>query len=174
MDLMIDHVSSPLGDLLLVGDGAGRLHACDYADCEERLRRLLARRHGDVSLMPGPAPLGVADALARYFAGDVAAVDSVPVVLGGTAFQNRAWAALRQIPAGRPATYGDQARRIGNPSAARAVGSANYANPFNIIVPCHRVVGAKGALTGYAGGLSRKRWLLDHEDRHTGAIGLLL
>lgn len=175
MLLTIGRVSSPLGDLLLVSDAAGRLHASDFADCEGRLHRLLTRRLGpDHRLTPGAPPPAVAQALARYFAGEVTAIDAVPVVLGGSDFQNRAWAALREIPAGQRATYGQQARRIGNPAAARAVGSANHDNPCNIIVPCHRIVGADGALTGYAGGLPRKRWLLTHEDRHAGGAGRLL
>ncbi|MGI6245824.1 MAG: methylated-DNA--[protein]-cysteine S-methyltransferase [Pseudochelatococcus sp.] len=164
-------METPVGDLLLVSDAGGRLHACEYADIEERLHRLLRRRLGRAGygLSPGGAPPSVAAAIERYFAGDLAAIDTLPVVFGGTDFQNRAWAALREIPAGRPATYAGQAARVGNPRAARAVGSANHNNPFQIVVPCHRVVGKSGALTGYAGGLNRKRWLLEHEIRFSQA-----
>ncbi|WP_068094281.1 methylated-DNA--[protein]-cysteine S-methyltransferase [Novosphingobium rosa] len=165
MRLTIHTMVSPLGDLLLVGDGEGRLHALEYADGEERLHRLLRRRLGrEADLTPGALPQE--QVLTRYFAGEIAAIDALPVAMGGTAFQNQAWAALREIPAGSPATYGGQARRIGHPTAARAVGSANHNNPINIVVPCHRIIGGNGALTGYAGGLERKRWLLDHEARH--------
>jgi methylated-DNA-[protein]-cysteine S-methyltransferase len=85
------------------------------------------------------------------------------VATNGTDFQKSVWHALRAIPAGQTVTYGELARRLGQPTAMRAVGLANGANPIGIVVPCHRVVGANGTLTGYAGGLERKRWLLAHE-----------
>lgn len=102
-------------------------------------------------------------AVEAYFAGDVAALDGLSVRTGGTAFQREVWAALRAIPPGETRTYGQQASAIGRPRAVRAVGLANGQNPIAVIVPCHRVVGAGGALTGYAGGMERKRWLLAHE-----------
>ena len=105
------------------------------------------------------------DALARFFAGDVEAIAPLAVRTNGTDFQRRVWAALRRIPAGRTTTYGELAATIGAPAASRAVGLANGANPIAIVVPCHRVIGANGTLTGYGGGLARKRWLLDHERR---------
>ena len=104
-----------------------------------------------------------AQALAEYFAGcrrDFADIDLAP---RGSRFQQRVWQALREIPFGETASYGEVARRIGRGGAARAVGAANHDNPLGIIVPCHRVIGADGKLTGYAGGLDRKRWLLAHE-----------
>ncbi|MCB9736625.1 MAG: methylated-DNA--[protein]-cysteine S-methyltransferase [Deltaproteobacteria bacterium] len=102
--------------------------------------------------------------LAAYFAGERATFDLGPLAPEGTAFQRRVWEALRAIPPGETRAYGELARALGLPAgAARAVGAANGRNPLSIIVPCHRVVGADGALTGYAGGLARKRWLLDHE-----------
>ncbi len=101
-----------------------------------------------------------------YFDGDLTVLDRVPVRTGGTAFQNLVWAALRQIPAAMTTTYGRLAAQIGRPKACRAVGLANGANPVSIVVPCHRVIGADASLTGYGGGLDRKRWLLDHERRH--------
>jgi methylated-DNA-[protein]-cysteine S-methyltransferase len=106
--------------------------------------------------------------LDAYFAGDLAAVDQVGVSYFGTEFENRVWAALREIGPGRTATYGEMAAMLEVPKAARAVGRANSMNPVAIVVPCHRVVGANAKLTGYAGGLDRKRWLLDHERRHAG------
>jgi methylated-DNA-[protein]-cysteine S-methyltransferase len=105
--------------------------------------------------------------LRRYFQGDVEAIDGVSVDMGGTVLQRRVWATLRGIPAGTTVTYGDLARAVGRPNAARAIGMINGQNPVAIVVPCHRVVGADASPTGYAGGLWRKRWLLHHE----GAVG---
>ena len=101
----------------------------------------------------------------RHFAGRVDAVDALHVATGGTAFQREVWTALRSIPCGETLAYGALAERIGKPAAVRAVGLANGQNPISVVVPCHRVIGAKGALTGYAGGLERKRWLLEHEQK---------
>jgi methylated-DNA-[protein]-cysteine S-methyltransferase len=98
-----------------------------------------------------------------YFAGDLSAIERLAVVTGGTDFQREVWAALRRIPAGRTLSYGALATQLGRPKAVRAVGLANGANPIGIVVPCHRVIGADGSLTGYGGGLERKRWLLAHE-----------
>ncbi len=105
------------------------------------------------------------DALERYFAGDAAPLAALPVDPHGSEFQHRVWSALREIPVGATASYGEIARRIGSPAAARAVGDANRRNPIAIAIPCHRVIGGDGRLVGYAGGLARKRWLLDHETR---------
>jgi methylated-DNA-[protein]-cysteine S-methyltransferase len=104
--------------------------------------------------------------LAAYMDGELAALDSLAVSTGGTTFQKQVWRALREIPTGTTTSYGELAKRIGRPSAVRAVGLANGANPIGIVVPCHRVIGANGSLTGYAGGLQRKRWLIAHEARH--------
>ncbi len=101
--------------------------------------------------------------LGRYFAGELKAIDRLKTANGGTAFQRKVWAALRTIPARATTSYGELAARLGMPKAARAVGLANGANPIAIVVPCHRVIGANGTLTGYGGGLARKRWLLAHE-----------
>ena len=100
--------------------------------------------------------------LRAYFDGTLTAFD-LPLRTRGTAFQEKCWAALREIPYGATVSYGEQARRIGNPKAARAVGGANHDNPIMIVIPCHRVVGANGALTGFGGGLDMKAWLLRHE-----------
>jgi O-6-methylguanine DNA methyltransferase len=105
----------------------------------------------------------VRDAIAAYFAGDLTALDRVPVKTNGTTFQKDVWSALRSIPAGETVSYGALAARIGRPRAVRAVGLANGRNPVGVIVPCHRVIGANGTLTGYAGGVERKRALLAHE-----------
>jgi len=101
--------------------------------------------------------------LSRYFEGDIAALDDIAVDLHGTEFQRRVWSALRDIAAGTTISYGELARRIGRPRAVRAVGAANGANPVSLVLPCHRVVGTSGTLTGYGGGLHRKQWLLVHE-----------
>lgn len=103
-----------------------------------------------------------ADQLAEYFAGERRAFD-LPLAPRGTGFQTMVWRALMRIPFGETCSYGDIARTIGRPAASRAVGAANGSNPIPIIVPCHRVIGSSGALTGYGGGLPTKRWLLDHE-----------
>jgi methylated-DNA-[protein]-cysteine S-methyltransferase len=101
--------------------------------------------------------------LSAYFAGHVESIDTLAIATGGTTFQRRVWSALRAIPAGRTVSYQALAAAIGHPRAVRAVGAANGANPIGIVVPCHRVVGTDGSLTGYGGGLDRKRWLLSHE-----------
>lgn len=102
--------------------------------------------------------------LEAYFRGELKVFD-LPVRLAGTAFRLRCWEALRTIPYGYTISYGEQARRIGNPKAVRAVGGANHHNPISIVVPCHRVIGADGTLTGYGGGVDVKAWLLDHEKK---------
>ena len=138
---------------------------------------LAASDHGLVSAQPGDSPAAVdaaspaakrmlataCAAFARYFAGEADAFAALPVDLRGTAFQRLVWSALREIDPGSTTSYGALAQRIGSPRAARAVGDANRRNPIAIAVPCHRVIGGDGRLVGYAGGLARKRWLLDHE-----------
>lgn len=107
--------------------------------------------------------------LAEYFAGDIPALERIEVAdMVGTPFQRRVWAALRDIPAGQTISYGQLAAAIGQPTAVRAVGSANGANPVPVVVPCHRVIRTGGAMGGYGGGLDRKQWLLEHERRHLG------
>lgn len=171
LNLFIDRVATPIGELLLVADGAGNLRALDWADYEQRMLRLLRLHYGKggFTLEPAHNPHGLRDAIERYFAGDVAAVEDLPVKTGGTSFQRSVWKALRNIPRGSAISYGKLAEQIARPKAVRAVGLANGSNPIGIVVPCHRVIGADGSLTGYGGGLERKRWLLEHERKHTGA-----
>lgn len=121
---------------------------------------------------PGHAGRGgaVNDALVAYFGGDLDALDAIRTDAHGTSFQERVWKLLREIPAGETRSYGDLARDLGLPGAARAVGTANASNPIGVIVPCHRVVRAGGAIGGYAGGVDRKRWLLHHESRATRLV----
>ncbi len=167
MRLTLDTYHSPLGEILFVSDSDGALRALDFVDYEQRLNRLLRLHYGAYQLDPAPAPLAVVNALTGYFAGDLDAVAKLRVATGGTPFQREVWAALRRIPAGRTTTYGELAVQLGRSGASRAVGLANGSNPIAIVVPCHRVIASNGALTGYAGGLQRKRWLLEHERRYT-------
>ena len=162
MELFVDKMASPIGTILLVWRD-GVLRALDFGDHEERFERFLRLHYGAHRLTPAPAPQGILNPLERYFAGEITAIDSVPVETNGTPFQRQVWAALREIPAGTTTSYGELAARIGRQGASRAVGLANGSNPVGIVVPCHRVIGANGTLTGYGGGLDRKRWLLEHE-----------
>lgn len=167
----LDRISTPIGVAVFVTDERGFLTALDWEEFESRLvERLRARAGGLALLSAGRAAPQVRDGLGRYFDGDVTAIDAIACAGRGTPFQEKAWAALRKIPAGTTATYGEQASAISAPNASRAVGLANNKNPIAVVVPCHRVIGADGSLTGYAGGLHRKRWLLDHEARATRRI----
>lgn len=154
--------TSPVGLLHLLSDGPV-LVALDYDGYEERALRLLKRHAPNAVLKAGKAPRALAAALDAYFAGEFCALDGIEVRTGGTPFQQQVWCALRAIPAGETRSYGGLAAELGVPRASRAVGLANGSNPIAIVVPCHRVIGANGALTGYAGGLERKRYLLAHE-----------
>ena len=149
-------VDSPIGDVLIEGNDEvitklGRIG--DGFDSDEwvRVDRFAAIKEA-------------AQQLDAYWSGELFDFD-LPLAPGGTPFQNKVWAALRTIPYGKTASYGDIARKIGSPTASRAVGAANGRNPIAIVVPCHRVIGANGTLTGYAGGLDMKRELLAHETR---------
>lgn len=164
MLLLVDRMPSPVGTLHLVHDRVA-LRALDFDGFDERLQGLLRRHYGACELTHEAAPGAMRQAIENYFLGDLQAIDGIAVATGGTAFQNEVWRGLRQIPAGETISYGTLARRIGQPLAVRAVGLANGANPIGLVVPCHRVIGADGSLTGYGGGLERKRWLLAHEAR---------
>jgi methylated-DNA-[protein]-cysteine S-methyltransferase len=139
------------------------LRVLDFVDCEERMQRLLTLHYGAQTAVESRESLGVKRRVEAYFEGDLTSVDSIAVSTEGTAFQKHVWAELRKIPAGTTLSYGELAKRIGKPGASRAVGLANGSNPIGIVVPCHRVIGSNGALTGYGGGIERKRWLLKHE-----------
>jgi methylated-DNA-[protein]-cysteine S-methyltransferase len=118
----------------------------------------------EASLADQADPSGIADALRRYFDGELAAIDDVQVRFDrGTPFQHEVWSALRTIPVGETISYAELARRVGRPTGFRAVGGANGRNPIAVVVPCHRVIAADGTLGGYSGGLDNKRWLLAHE-----------
>jgi methylated-DNA-[protein]-cysteine S-methyltransferase len=163
---VLDRLRTPIGDMLIGVDERERLRIADFADYEPRMRTLLRQQYaarGGAELSQGRAPKAIRDALTAYFSGELKAIDSIGIETGGTDFQRRLWRALREIPPGRTTTYGALAARLGAPQAVRAIGAANGANPISVILPCHRVIGANGRLTGYGGGLHRKRWLLTHE-----------
>jgi len=163
--LFVSEVATPVGTLLCVTDGASVVRVVDWADCPERFARLLSRYcHTSAEVLaPRGPPSHAHDVLGRYFAGEVGALDQMDVCLPGTAFQRAVWGSLRLVPAGQTVSYAELARRAGRPGASRAAGAANGANPISVVVPCHRAIGSNGDLTGYAGGLARKRWLLAHE-----------
>ncbi|WP_369058693.1 methylated-DNA--[protein]-cysteine S-methyltransferase [Caulobacter sp. 73W] len=158
-------LDTPAGALILLTDDHDRLRVLDWIEYEARMHRLLKsqyRKPAVIEPRQGP-PSAAARALAAYFAGDLSAIDGLATETGGTEFQRAVWKALRDIPAGQTVTYGALAAAIGRPKAVRAVGAANGANPVGVVVPCHRVIGSDASLTGYGGGLERKRWLLAHE-----------
>ena len=164
--LWMDVLPSTPGDIRIVCSDE-IVCAIGFIDVERPLPAVYRHRGVLYELVKRRDPLGVRAQLERYFAGDLTAIDALSVDGGGTAYQERVWAALRTIPAGQTRTYGQIAAQVGA-THARAVGGANALNPNAIVVPCHRVIGADATLTGYAGGLQRKRWLLDHEARHAG------
>jgi methylated-DNA-[protein]-cysteine S-methyltransferase len=166
--LFLERIGTPTGEMLIVVDSEQRLYALDWEDHTPRLQKLLRRYYGPdgVRLEDAAHQSPAAQALRAYFDGELDAVGSLPLATGGTEFQRTVWNALRTIPAGETISYGTLAAKIGRPSAMRAVGLANGANPIAIAVPCHRVIGADSSLTGYGGGLERKHWLLNHERRH--------
>ena len=174
MKLYLDRVPSPIGVMLLVSDGEA-LCAVDFEDYESRMQRMLRRQFRTYSLGLGGGGGDARRRIAAYFDGDLDAIDDIVVRAGGSEFQRRVWSALRCIPAGTTTTYGRLAVTIGAPTACRAVGLANGANPVAVVVPCHRVIGAGGDLTGYGGGLARKAWLLRHEREEVSrqGVGLL-
>jgi len=159
----LDRLDTPIGVALLVTDEDGVLCALDWQDYEPRMRELLRLQHGVSDLKDRAAPRGVRSALSTYFEGELGALRTIKTRLGGTAFQRKVWMALATIPPGTTMSYGALAAALGAPKAMRAVGHANGANPLSIVIPCHRLIGANGALVKYGGGLNRKRWLLQHE-----------
>lgn len=163
--LTVERIPSPIGTMVLLSDEQDRVRGLDWDDFGDRMHRLLRIRYGvgGFVLVDRQSPSSSRRALDAYFAGQLDAIERVPVETGGTTFQREVWKALRGIPAGRTKSYGQLAAEIGRPRAVRAVGLANGANPIGLVVPCHRVIGADRSLTGYGGGLDRKRWLLEHE-----------
>jgi methylated-DNA-[protein]-cysteine S-methyltransferase len=164
-----DVVETPVGPLGIVVDQKGVMRQLSFDGDKERWRKEFARRCPGAELVQKRDPFGHAALLKKYFAGDMEALDRIPVVFHGTPFQNKVWKQLRRIPVGQTSSYGALAKKIGEPKAMRAVGLANGSNPIAVVVPCHRVIGADGSLTGFGGGLPRKKWLLEHEAKHTAA-----
>lgn len=156
--MLHDHIESPIGRILLAGDG----DALHFIGLPESRHPFAIPSHWQRDARRFDEARRQFDA---WFAGTLRQFD-LPLAPRGTPFQLRVWAALTSIPYGETISYAELARRIGQPTASRAVGLANGANPLSIIVPCHRVIGANGSLTGYGGGLEAKRFLLDHERRH--------
>ena len=168
----LERMATPTGTMLLLTDEQQRLRALDWDDHEERLQRLLGLHYGARSTrfetVGGPAS-EARRAIEAYFAGELSALNALRTQTAGTTFQREVWAALRAIPVGATTSYGRLAATIGRPKAVRAVGLANGSNPIALVVPCHRVIGADASLTGYGGGIERKRWLLEHEGVHLPA-----
>ena len=160
-----DKIMTPLGELCIVCDSQFNLRAVEWEEHRWRLEKLLDIHYGKtgVKRIAHANPDGLSDAFHSYFAGDLAAITQLPTATMGTPFQREVWQALRTIPCGQVRYYGQLAEALGRPTAARAVGAANGANPLSIVVPCHRVIGRDGSMTGYAGGVTRKAWLLRHE-----------
>jgi methylated-DNA-[protein]-cysteine S-methyltransferase len=160
--ILSSRIDTPIGPLVLLAR-EGILLMLEFADAEARIEREMAARFGGETHQHADDPFGLCSRLRAYFAGDLSAIDHIETDGGGTAFQRRVWAELKHIPCGVTISYGELARRLGDVKAVRAVGLANGRNPISIVVPCHRVIGADGSLTGYGGGVERKRWLLAHE-----------
>ena len=171
--LLMDRLDTPIGEMLIVTDHEGNIRAIDWAEFESRMRDLLQRQYRQhaFTLEDGRAPHDLKRAIEKYFAGDLTAIDLLPVKTAGTPFQRKVWDALRKIPCGATVSYAGLAAEIGRPTAVRAVGLANGSNPVGVVVPCHRVIGSNGSLTGYGGGIHRKSWLLKHESG-TGTTSL--
>jgi methylated-DNA-[protein]-cysteine S-methyltransferase len=161
--LRLDQLRTPIGEALIVTDEAGRLRAFDWVDRRPAMARLLRLHYGSLAPEPGAAPESMKRLLRRYFEGDIGCLAAIEWRTAGTPFQRSVWTALTAIPPGETLSYGALAARIGCPTSVRAVGLANGANPISVVVPCHRIIGADGSLTGYGGGVERKRWLLHHE-----------
>jgi methylated-DNA-[protein]-cysteine S-methyltransferase len=168
-----DEFQSPIGKILFASDGES-ICALDFSGYEPRMQALLQKRYGATEFRRASDPLNLQASLRDYFSGDIHAFDATPVRTAGSRFQEQVWRALRTIPAGETWTYGKLANQLNRPTAARAVGHANSLNPVAIILPCHRVIGASSSLTGYAGGLDRKQWLLEHEGALPATLNLQL
>ena len=159
----LDRLKTPLGTALMISDADGALRAFDWEDHAERIKGLLRLQYGAVELKDARAPKAIRTALTDYFGGDLAALKTIEWRIAGTDFQRKVWMALAKIPAGKTMSYGALAMKLGSPNAMRAVGHANGSNPISVVIPCHRLIAANGALVKYGSGLERKRWLLTHE-----------
>lgn len=160
--ILRSRIETPIGPLVLLAR-EGVLLMLEFEDAEPRVAREIKARFRGEDHQPADDPFGLSSRVRAYFSGDLSAIEKIETDGGGTAFQTRVWAELRRIPCGVTISYGELARRLGDVKAVRAVGLANGRNPISIVVPCHRVIGSDGSLTGYGGGVDRKRWLLAHE-----------
>jgi methylated-DNA-[protein]-cysteine S-methyltransferase len=160
--LLQDRIETPIGPMVLIARD-GVLHLLEFEDATVRVARDLQRRFQEYELQPAANPFGLTDRIHDYFSGNLHAIDAILTDGGGTPFEQTVWSELKRIPPGQTISYGELAKRVGNRNAMRAVGLANGKNPIAIVVPCHRVIGQDGTLTGYGGGLHRKEWLLKHE-----------
>ena len=169
LELLIDLFPTPIGSMMIAADQQGSLRVALFTDDEAVVGRQLTLQYGKSGFCIERAlnPHNLSASISHYFDGELSTIDHIPVATGGTPFQRKVWQELRNIPCGSTTSYGELARRIGHPTAVRAVGAANGDNPVAVVVPCHRVIGSNGSLTGYGGGIERKRWLLDHEKRPT-------
>jgi methylated-DNA-[protein]-cysteine S-methyltransferase len=161
--LLLDRLATPIGEALIVTDEASYLRALDWADRETGMTRLLRLHYGSVVPEPGAAPRNIKRLLRNYFEGELGCLGAIEWRTAGTAFQHAVWRGLTTIAPGETLSYGALAAKLGCPKSIRAVGLANGANPISVVVPCQRVIGTDGSLTGYGGGIERKRWLLKHE-----------
>jgi methylated-DNA-[protein]-cysteine S-methyltransferase len=159
----VDRLATPIGPALVVTDADGHLRAFDWEDHAARIKELLRLQYGAVDLKETRMPAAVRAALAAYFKGDLDALKAIEWRIAGTPFQQKVWKALPRIQAGTTMSYGALAAKLGSPNAMRAVGHANGSNPISVVIPCHRLIAANGALVKYGSGLARKRWLLAHE-----------
>lgn len=167
----LDRLPTPIGTALLVTDADGVLRALDWEEHEPRMRELLRLQYGAVVLEEARSAKDVKAALTGYFRGDLDRLNTIKWRVAGTPFQQKVWKALPKIPVGTTMSYGALAAKLSAPKAMRAVGHANGSNPISVVVPCHRLIGANGALVKYGGGLERKRWLLEHEGVVLGPTG---
>ena len=162
--LTLERIATPIGTALVVTDEAATLRAFNWTDYEPAMLAWIARRYPKAARAEGKGPLR--QSFEAYFAGETDVFTTMAWSGAGTDFQRTVWDALCTIPAGETLSYAGLAQRIGRPTAVRAVGLANGSNPVALVVPCHRLIGSDGSLTGYGGGLHRKRWLLEHEGAH--------
>jgi methylated-DNA-[protein]-cysteine S-methyltransferase len=155
-------VESPIGPLTVAARGS-RVCLLHFGPQSSYVEKSIAKWYPGMPVAKDADPAGTAKILERYFGGDLGSLDEVDVELHGTPFQQGVWMALREVRAGTTSSYAELAKRVGSPAAVRAVGAANGSNPVAVVLPCHRIIGSNGSLTGYGGGLQRKRWLLEHE-----------
>ena len=162
MELTLDLVETPIGKLSVVAEDNILCHL-DFENGDVRMDTLLKRRFGSYQTRIQENAAGMRDRLNAYFNGDWDSLEGLNYRTGGTDFQRSVWKALTEIPRGQTISYAELAENVGNPAAVRAVARSNALNPISIFIPCHRVIGKDGTLTGYAGGLDRKEYLLRHE-----------